>query len=152
MSAPLARPEEERGLAENVRLAAQLVARSVTRRCPHCGAAGIFVSYWRLRRSCPACRLHFERSEEGYRVGTYMFNLIGSEFLFVALAGLVAWRTWPDPPWRLLQYGGGALMVVLPVVLYPLAQLLFCSMDLFWNPPGPDDGRFAPARRPGAFP
>jgi hypothetical protein len=43
---------------------------------------------------------------------------------------------WPSPPWTLLQYGGGALMVVAPFVFYPFSKTLFLAMDLWVRPQG----------------
>jgi hypothetical protein len=43
--------------------------------------------------------------------------------------------TWPSPPWALLQYGGIALMVVVPFVLFPFTKTLFLAFDLIFRPP-----------------
>ncbi len=34
---------------------------------------------------CPQCGLLFERGEQGYVVGAYMFNIAAAELVFVAL-------------------------------------------------------------------
>jgi uncharacterized protein (DUF983 family) len=86
--------------------------------------------------ACPRCGLAFERGESGYLVGAYMMNVVAAELVWVAAAVAVAVATWPDPPWDLLMYGGAALMVVTPVVLYPLSKTIFLAMDLAVRPPG----------------
>jgi hypothetical protein len=43
--------------------------------------------------------------------------------------------TWPDPPWALLQYGGIALMVLVPFLFYPFSKTLFLAFDLIFRPP-----------------
>jgi hypothetical protein len=39
----------------------------------------------------------------------------------------------------MLLYGGVALMVILPVLFYPLSKTLFLAFDLIFRPPIPDD-------------
>jgi len=113
-----------------------LATRAFRRRCPNCGHGGIFLSYFRLRSACLECGLRFDRGEPGYQVGAYMFNLIAAELVFAAILVSVLLSTWPDPPWALLTYGGAALMVPLPVVLYPFATTLFRAFDLVLRPAG----------------
>lgn len=113
-----------------------LAARALGRRCPNCGHGGIFLSYFRLRSACLECGLRLDRGEPGYQVGAYMFNLIAAELIFAAILVGVLLSTWPDPPWGLLTYGGAALMVLLPVVLYPYAKTLFLAFDLVFRPAG----------------
>ncbi len=83
---------------------------------------------------CPACGLRLERGEDGYQVGSYMFNIIAAELLFVAVFLLVLVLTWPAPPWGLLQYGGLALMVVAPFLFFPFSRTLFLAFDLLFRP------------------
>jgi len=118
----------------SLRRALTLLARALTRRCPHCGPGGIFLGYFRMRQACLECGLRFDRGEPGYQVGTYMFNLVGAELVFAAVVVSVLLATWPDPPWTLLQYGGVALMVLLPVVFHPFARVLFLAFDLLFRP------------------
>jgi uncharacterized protein (DUF983 family) len=113
-----------------------LATRAVLRRCPNCGHGGIFLSYFRLRSTCLECGLRLDRGEPGYQVGAYMFNLIAAELVFGAIFVAVLRATWPDPPWALLQYGGAAFMIVMPVVFYPLAKTLFLAFDLVFRPAG----------------
>lgn len=118
----------------SLRRALTLLARALTRRCPNCGHGGIFLGYFRMRQSCLECGLRFDRGEPGYQVGTYMFNLVGAELVFAGVFVSVLLATWPDPPWTLLQYGGVALMVLLPVVFHPFARVLFLAFDLLFRP------------------
>ena len=83
---------------------------------------------------CPTCRLPLERNEEGYTVGAYMFNIGLAEAVFVAVLGGVLACTWPDPPWQLLTWASGGLMVVLPIVFYPFSKTLFLGMHLLFHP------------------
>lgn len=114
--------------------ALSLLARALSRRCPNCGHGGIFLSYFRLRRQCLECGLLLDRGEPGYQVGAYMFNLIAAELVFATVLVAVVVGTWPDPPWALLQYGGVALMLLMPVLFYPFAKALFLAFDLLFRP------------------
>jgi len=84
--------------------------------------------------ACPRCGLEFERRESGYVVGAYMLNIVAAE-LVVVIAGLaVVIATWPEPPWAGLTYGGAALVVLLPLLFYPVSKTLFLAMDLAIRP------------------
>ena len=83
---------------------------------------------------CPACGLQTDRGESGYAVGAYMFNLIASELVFVAVAGIVVWRTWPTPPWSSITIAAPLLMIALPFLFYPFCRTLFLGFDLWFNP------------------
>jgi len=121
-----------------------MVVRALRRRCPNCGASGIFDGWFALQEECPRCQLHFERGESGYVVGAYMINIAVAELVLVAAGIAIAAATWPEPPWNLLMYGGAALMAALPVVFYPFSKMLFLAMDLAVRPhdgpePRPED-------------
>jgi len=82
------------------------------------------------------CRLKLERGEEGYQVGSYMFNIIASELIFLAVFLLVLALTWPTPPWTWLQYGGAALAALAPVIFFPFTKTVFLAFDLVFRPHG----------------
>src|SRR5262245_26726949 len=84
--------------------ALKIAGRAVRRRCPNCGAPGIFAGWFRTLPSCPKCGLALERKEEGYRVGAYMFNMAMAEAVFAVGFVLVLVLTWPTPPWRWLTW------------------------------------------------
>ncbi len=75
-----------------------------------------------------------ERGEQGYQVGSYMFNIIAAELIFAAIFLGALLLTWPDPPWDLLLYGGMAVMLVAPFVFFPFSKTLFLAFDLTFRP------------------
>jgi uncharacterized protein (DUF983 family) len=75
--------------------------RALLLRCPNCGSGGILRSWFHLEQSCPRCGLNFEREEQGYVVGAYLFNIIVAELAFAAIFVGTLLLTWPHPPWRL---------------------------------------------------
>jgi uncharacterized protein (DUF983 family) len=118
-----------------------ILRRAFRRRCPNCGAGGIFSSWFRMVARCPQCGLLLERGEHGYQVGSYMFNIAAAELVFLAVfLGLLA-ATWPDPPWILLTWVAGVLVVILPLLFYPFSKTLFLGFDLIFNPAQPSDIR-----------
>ena len=119
--------------------AMQLFGRAALLRCPHCGGHPLFHSWFRMRERCPACGLLLERGEAGYQVGSYMFNIIASELVLLAIFLAVLAATWPDPPWNALKYGGAALAVLAPILFYPFTKTLFLAFDLVFRPPAGDE-------------
>jgi uncharacterized protein (DUF983 family) len=111
-----------------------MFARALRLRCPNCGQGKPFVSWFRMRSQCEVCGLAFERGDEGYQVGSYMFNIVAAELVFAVVFVAIVLATWPSPPWSLLQYGGIALMVVVPFGLFPFTKTLFLAFDLIFRP------------------
>ena len=114
--------------------AARLIGRAVLRRCPNCGAHHVFESLMRLKARCPRCGLRLQRGESDYFIGAYFLNLVAVEMLFAVLLVTVVLATWPSPPWMLLQYAGGALVLVGAVVCYPMTKSVWLAIDLVLRP------------------
>lgn len=115
-------------------------SRALRLRCPACGGGPVFVSWFRICPSCPACGLHFDREPEGgYWVGSYTINLMLTEGALVLafLAGL--WLTWPNPPWEGLVYGDLIVATLVPVLVFPFSKTLFIAIDLTFRPREPED-------------
>ena len=118
----------------------QLFGRALLLRCPNCGQREIFQTWFKQKERCPSCQLIFNRGEQGYIVGAYMFNIVIAELIFAAIFVAVLIGTWPRPPWTLLTYGGAAVMILLPLVFYPFSRTLFLAFDLAFRPPGKEEG------------
>ncbi len=115
-----------------------MVLRALTLRCPICGTGGLFRQWVRIVPRCPTCAFRFDRSEEGYGVGTYMFNLIAAEALLtiiVAASVLTFDLRWTTA----LERAAIASMIVMPVLFYPFAKLLFVAFDLCFRPVRKED-------------
>ena len=126
-----------------------MLRRALALRCPHCGGGPAFVTWRRLLPSCPVCGLRFERGERGYWLGSYFFNLIAIETVFVVWMAAFLAATWPDPPWDFFQLGTAALMLVTPIAGFPFSRTLFVAFDLWVRPASPEDfaAPHEPARR-----
>lgn len=112
----------------------RMVLRALARRCPNCGAPGIFRSYTELRENCPNCGLRLHRGESDYFIGAYLLNLVAVELLFAVLLGVVVIMTYPDTPWTLLQWSGMALIILGAVICYPITKSLWLAADLMFRP------------------
>ncbi len=121
--------------------AARLFWRAARLRCPNCAGGPLFDSWFRMQARCPSCGLPLERGEEGYQVGSYMFNIIAAELIFAAVFLGIVVATWPDPPWTALQVGGVALMIAAPFLFFPFSKALFLAFDLLFRPATPDELR-----------
>lgn len=116
-----------------------MLGRAVRRRCPLCGAAGLFNGWVSPRDSCPRCQLKLDRGEGDFFLGAYVLNFIAAELLLVGFLLLAVLLTWPDVPWDLLLWVGAPLMVLGPIVFYPFSRTLWLALDLGMRPPGPYD-------------
>jgi uncharacterized protein (DUF983 family) len=120
---------------------ARLFSRALRLKCPNCGGGPLFESWLKPRARCPSCGLPLERGDQGYQVGSYMFNIIAAELLFAALFLGIVVATWPSPPWTALQIGGVILMVAAPFAFFPFSKTLFLAFDLVFRPATPDELR-----------
>lgn len=111
-----------------------MLVRAIARRCPNCGARGIFASFMELRTSCPTCGLRLHRGENDYFIGAYLLNLVAVELLFALLLAIVAIATYPDTPWQLLQWASLGLIIVGAVICYPFAKSVWLAADLMFRP------------------
>ncbi|MEJ7901351.1 MAG: DUF983 domain-containing protein [Thermomicrobiales bacterium] len=107
--------------------------RAFRRRCPYCGAPGVFNGWFSLKERCPGCYTLFEH-EEGYFLGSYVVNLGFTELLTVLI---VVWLiAGTDLSVLQMQIYGVALAVLMPILFYPLALLLWVALDISIHPPG----------------
>lgn len=110
------------------------VGRALLRRCPNCGGRRLFRRWLLMRDTCPRCHLKLDRGEADYFIGAYTINLVTAELLICAgaLAGILA--TWPEVPWKALQWGLMAAMVPAPILFHPFARVLWLAIDLTFRP------------------
>ena len=112
-----------------------LLFRAPRLRCPSCGEGQLFEAWLHIRDSCPQCGFRTDRGEQGYLVGAYMFNIMSAEILWAGVFLGIMFATWPNPPWDMLLWGGGALMIALPFSCYPFSKTVFLAFDLLFRAP-----------------
>jgi uncharacterized protein (DUF983 family) len=119
--------------------AARMIARGLARRCPLCASGGLFRRWVEPRSSCPRCQLKLDRGESDFFLGAYTLNFIVAELVLVGFLLLGVVLTWPDVPWQALLWIGAPLVVLMPVLFYPVSRTLWLAIDLAMRPPTPND-------------
>lgn len=115
------------------------ITRAMRLRCPACGARGILAGWLRLAERCPHCAFRLDRGEPDHFLGGYVVNLGVAEAVAALLWVVLLTVTWPDPSWELMQWAGAVLVVLMPVLLYPVTRLFFLAVDLIAQPHRPGD-------------
>jgi len=108
-----------------------LLKRALTRRCPQCGAKGIFKNYLELRETCPRCAYRFDR-EEGYFLGGYGLGVIFSGLIPLIL--LIFAFVYTDWDWITLELIFIPMAILLPLLLFPYTRTLWMTIDLVLDP------------------
>ena len=111
-----------------------MFARAMRRRCPVCGGGPLFANWLRMKDHCPTCGIRMRRGEDGYTLGALWFNLFLAELITTASFVTTLVRTWPNPPWDLLQIVGPVEAIVMPLLIWPFARTLFLAFDLGIRP------------------
>ena len=129
----------------SLRRTAVVIGRALRLRCPHCGGAPVLAA-WRVgrpwgavRERCAACGFRFERSDDRYFAGAMFANLVIAELLFAVGFAAALVLTWPDVPWDALTYGGAAGMLLVPLLCYPAAKVLWLAADVLVRPVTPGE-------------
>ena len=138
---------EELSLSRAVRL----YGRGLALRCPHCGGARLPKSWFRLKTKCPACGLRSDRGEEDFFLGGIMFNYIFCGLFFLAAVVVLMTLTWPAVPWTLIQWGGVALIVALPMAFYPFSLTVWLASDILIKPVTAEEMTWHRASREGDY-
>jgi uncharacterized protein (DUF983 family) len=124
----------------------RLLLRGLTRRCPYCGAGGLFETWFRMAERCPRCCERLER-EPGFFLGAYFVNFCVTEAV-LALWILVAFAlTLPDPPVATIVVGGLVISIVMPLIGYPFSKTTWAALHLAMAPLDPDEEADAAAFR-----
>jgi uncharacterized protein (DUF983 family) len=124
----------------------RLLWRGITKRCPSCGAGGVFETWFRLRERCPRCANRLER-EPGFFIGAYFLNFCLMQTVLGAWIAAAFALTLPHPPMPLIIGGAVAIAVVLPVVGYPFSKTTWAALHLAMAPLDPDEEADAAAFR-----
>ena len=93
-------------------------------RCPRCRRGRMFSGWFTMRRSCPVCRLPFERAS-GEITGGMAINVVVT--LFVVVVGSFFGLS-PDVPLVPLLLGLGVFALVFPIAFYPVSRGLWAAV------------------------
>lgn len=109
--------------------------RGLARRCPRCGAGGIWDSFFRMKHACPTCGQVLERGESSdFWIGAYLVNLVVAELAAVILAALMWFTMWGRVTFNVLWAASVLLAIVMPILFYPFARDLWLAWDLHFRP------------------
>lgn len=87
-----------------------------------------------MRERCGRCGRDLERGEHDYFIGSMMWNLVLSEFLFITgFVVTLAWR-WPNVPWDAIEIAAPLGMAAAPALLFPVSKLIWFAFDLILRP------------------
>lgn len=106
-----------------------ILIRGLRRRCPWCGQGELFSRWLKIRERCPRCGLIFEREEASF-LGSLTLNFGVTVAAWIAL--LVTWlaMTLPDVRWQPLLVTSMAVVILLPIILYPFTKTTWAAIDL----------------------
>jgi uncharacterized protein (DUF983 family) len=110
-----------------------LLKRALWRRCPVCGNKNIFLSWFKLRDSCPSCGYIFAR-EDGYWVSAIIVNMAVIEGVFLVAFLITVLATAPEVPWAPLLILTGVMNVIVPILFYPYSKTVWMAVDLYFHP------------------
>jgi hypothetical protein len=122
-----------------------LGSRALRLRRPHCGGAPVFApweslrSWGAVRARYGACNVRFERSNDRYFAAAMITNLLLSELLFAVSFTTAVVVLRPNVPWDAMTYWAAAGMLLGPVLLYPVAKVLWLTVDVLIRPVRPEE-------------
>jgi uncharacterized protein (DUF983 family) len=107
---------------------ATMLGRGATLRCARCGSRHLFHHYFTMVDDCPRCGLHFER-EHGYWAGALAINIGVAAAVFIVTFGVALALTAPDIPVVPLLAILIPLMILVPLLGYPLSKTVWVAVD-----------------------
>ena len=128
---------------------ARLLGRALLRRCPRCGAGGLFTRWFTMAERCPRCGMRFER-EEGFFLGAYVVNFAVTEGLLLVLLMayvLVQANASDGVPVLPVVLATVSAAVLMPLVFYPVSRTIWVAVELVMRPLEIDEELDADAHR-----
>jgi len=116
----------------------RLLRRGILRRCPLCGASGVFESWFEVRDRCPRCNFPIRR-EEGHWIGAVGINTIVTfgSLLITLVAGFAL--TWNERQAAPIFIATFLVAAITPFAFFGSSQTLWSAIDLAMRPLEPKD-------------
>lgn len=92
-------------------------------RCPRCHTGRMFASFFRMRPACPVCGLPFERAS-GEITGGMGISIVVTLLIAIIAAVVIGFTDVALLPALLVM---GLVMIVFPIVFYPISRGLWAS-------------------------
>lgn len=129
----------------------RMLLRGMARRCPLCGAGGLFEHWTKLCEHCPQCGHRWERkAEEGFFLGAFVINFVIVEAVLGVIAAVyiaVLARGGNVSVWPYVGSAAAAAVIV-PVIGYPFSKTVWAAIDLVLHPPEVSEEAEAILHRP----
>jgi uncharacterized protein (DUF983 family) len=119
-----------------------MILRGLARRCPRCGAKGIFHSYFKLRERCPTCGYRFQREAGAFTGALLIAWVFTLALMILPLFTYVLWRGVTgndDLAFRPFAALSIVFAVVVPLLGYPITVSTWAAVDLASRPLDPDE-------------
>lgn len=118
------------------------LGRGMRKRCPRCGAKGIFATYFTLKERCPSCGVRFKREEGAFTGGLMMAWVFTLFFMIVPLLVYVFWRGITgddDLAFAPFAIACVACSILVPLLGYPFTASSWAAIDLVSRPLDPHE-------------
>jgi uncharacterized protein (DUF983 family) len=112
--------------------------RGLTRRCPLCGAWGVFDGFFTKKDRCPRCNFPLKR-EEGHWIGALGMNTVVTFGLLLVTLGASVALTWEDRSGVAIFLPAFLVAGLTPVLFFGSSQTLWSAIDLAMRPVEPED-------------
>ncbi|MEA2704780.1 MAG: hypothetical protein QOD63_2725 [Actinomycetota bacterium] len=113
-----------------------MLGRGLRKRCPLCGSAKVFTSWFHMRDHCPGCGHRFERDSDFF-FGAYVINLAITEglLLLLAIVPLIALLA-SDHDVNIVPVLvlGLTAAIAAPLAFYPFSRTIWAAIDLILRP------------------
>jgi uncharacterized protein (DUF983 family) len=114
-----------------------VLLRGLRKRCPRCGRRGVFVSWFRLRPTCPRCDLRFEKEAGGF-LGAMVINYLVAFAVWSAALVVTMVLTVPDVPVGPLLLMSVVVLVGSPLWFYPRSKAIWAAVEYLVARSDPD--------------
>lgn len=104
------------------------LTRGFRKRCPRCGAKGIFKGWFELKKECPACGLKFDQEEGGY-LGAMILNYVLAVVLWVIVLVVILIFTVPDVPVPETMAASAVVLIGVPIWFYPRSRAMWAAVE-----------------------
>jgi uncharacterized protein (DUF983 family) len=111
--------------------ARKILFRGLRLRCPDCGQASLYESFFKMKRHCSRCGLIFER-EQGYFIGALYINVIVTESLLLFL--FILYYTIRPVSEDALYVVLFSLALILPLIFFRHSRSLWLAVDHIIEP------------------
>ena len=108
--------------------------RGLRRRCPRCGGKGAWFTGWFAKGDrCLTCGYRYGR-QPGFELGAVTINTVVTFGLFAVVLLVSVILTYPELPLLPVMGAGLAVVIVVPIALYPVSYTLWGAVDLAMRP------------------